>query len=41
MGKLRSDFLQARRALARHPAYFLTRAATFALVLGANAAIFE
>ena len=40
MDKLRSDFLQARRALARRPAYFLTCAATFALVLGANAAIF-
>lgn len=40
MDTLRSDFLQARRALARRPAYFFTCAATFALVLAANAAIF-
>jgi putative ABC transport system permease protein len=40
MDTLRTDLLQARRALARRPAYFFTCAATFALVLAANAAIF-
>lgn len=40
MDTLRADFLQARRALSRRPAYFFTCAATFALVLAANAAVF-
>jgi predicted permease len=40
MDTFRADFLQARRALMRRPAYFFTCAATFALVLAANAAIF-
>jgi putative ABC transport system permease protein len=40
MDKLRADLLHAWRSLMRRRAYFLTCAATFALVLGANAAIF-
>ena len=41
MDKLRADLLHAWRSLRRRPAYFLTCAATLALVLGANAAIFS
>jgi len=41
MAKIRADLLHAWRSLRRRPAYFLTCAATLALVLGANAAIFS